>query len=58
MGKIRGKLEISADASQEEIKAAALELENVKKYTAGKEIRKVIVIPGKLVSVVLGKERD
>ncbi len=55
MGKIRGKLEVSADASQDEIKTSALDLENVKKYTEGHEIKKVFVVPGKLVSIVLGK---
>jgi len=52
MGKIRGKLSIPVNASQEELKASALELENVKKYIEGKEIKKIIVIPGKLVSIV------
>jgi leucyl-tRNA synthetase len=55
MGKIRGKLEIPADTPQEKIKSEALELENVKRYTEGHEIKKVIVIPGKLVSIVTGK---
>ena len=52
MGKIRGKLEIAADASEEEIKQKALEIDNVKKYLEGKEVKKIIVVPKKLVSIV------
>jgi len=52
MGKIRGKLSVPVNASEEFIRTAALELENVKKHIEGKEIRKVIVIPGKLISIV------
>ena len=51
-GKVRAKLEVAADASKESIEAAALNNENVLKFTEGKTIRKVIVVPGKLVSVV------
>jgi len=54
MGKIRGKLEISVDATEDEIKAAVLDLENVQKYIENRKIRKVIIIPKKLVSIVLG----
>ena len=52
MGKIRGQFEISINASEEEIKQAALEIENVKKNIEGKTIRKIIVVPQKLVSIV------
>jgi len=52
MGKIRGKLEVPVDTSQEDIKKLALEIENVKKHLEGKEIKKIIVIPKKLVSIV------
>jgi len=54
MGRIRGKLIVPANEDIESIKKAALNLENVQKYIAGKEIKKVIVIPGKLVSIVIG----
>ena len=53
MGKVRGKLEISADATEEEVKAAVMEIENVKKSIEGKTVEKVIVVKGKLVSIVL-----
>ena len=52
-GKVRGKLEINADASEDEIKKAALEIENVKKTIEGKEVKKIIVVKGKLVSMVV-----
>ncbi|NQV17995.1 MAG: leucine--tRNA ligase [Armatimonadetes bacterium] len=52
MGKIRGKLSVAPSTSEEEIKEKALELENVKKYLHGKEIKKIIVVPNKLVSIV------
>ena len=51
-GKLRAKLEVSADISKEDMGAAALDDENVKKFTDGLTIRKVIVVPGKLVNVV------
>ena len=51
-GKLRAKLEVSADISKEDMEAAALDDENVKKFTDGLTIRKVIVVPGKLVNVV------
>lgn len=52
MGKIRGNFEISANADQEAIKKAALAQENVQKHLEGKEIKKIIVVPKKLVSIV------
>ena len=52
MGKIRGKLIVPAETDVETVKEKALNLENVKKYLVGKEIKKVIVVPKKLVSIV------
>jgi len=52
-GKLRAKLDVPADISKEEIEELALENENVKNFTEGKNIVKVIVIPGKLVNVVV-----
>lgn len=51
-GKVRGKLTVAADASKDDIEAAAKTDENVKKFTDGKEIKKVIVVPGKLINIV------
>ncbi len=53
MGKVRGKLDINADASEEEVKKVALEIDNVKKAIEGKTIVKMIVVPKKLVSIVI-----
>ncbi|MCF7858069.1 MAG: leucine--tRNA ligase [Candidatus Cloacimonetes bacterium] len=53
MGKIRGKIKVSADATTEDIKKSALEVENVKKSIEGKNIVKMIVVPDKLVSIVI-----
>ena len=51
-GKLRAKLEVSADISKEDMEATALNDENVKKFADGLTIRKVIVVPGKQVNVV------
>jgi leucyl-tRNA synthetase len=52
-GKLRARVEVAADASKEAVEKIALEDENVQRFTADKEIRKVIVVPGKLVNVVV-----
>jgi len=52
-GKVRDKIEVSEDLSQEEMKAIALESEKTKEFTQGKEIIKVIVVPQKLVNIVV-----
>ncbi|WP_281850417.1 leucine--tRNA ligase, partial [Pseudomonas helleri] len=51
-GKLRGHIEMPAAASREEIEAAARTNENVLRFTEGLTIRKVIVVPGKLVNIV------
>ena len=51
-GKVRAKLMVSKDASKEEVEAIALADEKVKSYTDGNTIRKVIVVPGRLVNIV------
>ncbi|MFA7055935.1 MAG: leucine--tRNA ligase [Candidatus Cloacimonadales bacterium] len=52
-GKLRGKLEVSADTPEEEIKKLALEVENVVKFIEDKEIMKIIVVKNRLVSIVV-----
>ncbi|MDI6892368.1 MAG: leucine--tRNA ligase [Actinomycetota bacterium] len=52
-GKVRDRISVPADISGEEMEKVALSSEKVKKYTAGKRIAKVIVVPGKLVNVVV-----
>ena len=51
-GKLRGNVELPADAERDAIEAAALEEPNVQRFLADKTVRKVIVVPGKLVNVV------
>jgi leucyl-tRNA synthetase len=51
-GKLRGQIEVPASASREEVEAAARANENVLRFTEGLGIRKVIVVPGKLVNIV------
>jgi leucyl-tRNA synthetase len=51
-GKLRGQIDMPASASREEIEAAARVNENVLRFTDGLTIRKVIVVPGKLVNIV------
>jgi leucyl-tRNA synthetase len=52
-GKLRGKVKVRADAGEGEVRTAALDDPNVQKWTEGKTVRKVIVVPGKLVNVVV-----
>lgn len=51
-GKKRGTFTIAKDASREDAQAAALALPHVKEFTDGKEIKKVIVVPNKIVNIV------
>ncbi|MEA3512724.1 MAG: leucine--tRNA ligase, partial [Campylobacterota bacterium] len=52
-GKKRGEIEVSPDASKEEILSMAKNNENTKKWCEGKEIIKEIVVPNKLVNIVV-----
>lgn len=51
-GKLRGQIEMPAAATREEVEAAARANENVLRFVDGLTIRKVIVVPGKLVNIV------
>ena len=53
-GKLRGKVVVAAGASEDEVKAAALADEKTVRAIEGKTVRKVIVVPGRLVNIVLG----
>jgi len=53
-GKLRGRVHVPADASEERVKAIALTDEAVQRHVAGKTIRKSIYVPGKLVNIVVG----
>ena len=53
-GKARFNLELPADISREDAEKAALSHENSAKWLEGKTVRKVIVVPGKIVNIVVG----
>ncbi len=53
-GKLRSQLDMDPDSSDDELKAAAYADERIKSYIDGKEIRKVIVVPKRLVNIVVG----
>ena len=52
-GKVRGKVTVAADADEETVKTIAFADENVKKFTDGQQIVKVIYVVGKLLNVVV-----
>jgi leucyl-tRNA synthetase len=52
-GKVRDRMKMSIQASEEEIKKASLALPKIQELTAGKQILKVVVIPKKLVNIVI-----
>ncbi|MDG2393446.1 MAG: class I tRNA ligase family protein, partial [Thalassotalea sp.] len=51
-GKLRSKVTVSAQASQEDVEKLAFAEENVVKFTEGKTVRKIIYVPGKLLNIV------
>ncbi len=51
-GKVRSRITVAADATQEQVQQLALSEENVSKFTDGKTLRKVIYVPGKLLNIV------
>jgi leucyl-tRNA synthetase len=52
-GKLRDKVIVPADASEEDIKSAALATDGAQKYMDGKSPKKIIVVPKKLVNIVV-----
>lgn len=52
-GKVRAKLEIAKDTSEDDIKSAALADENVQKFVGSQKPAKVIYVPGRLVNIVV-----
>lgn len=53
-GKTRFKLELPANLAAPEIEKAALESEQTQKWTEGKQVKKIIVVPGKIINIVIG----
>lgn len=52
-GKLRGQIQVAKDADKTAIEQAALDNEQVKKFVEGAVIKKMIVVPGKLVNIVI-----
>jgi leucyl-tRNA synthetase len=52
-GKLRGRVSVPADADKDAIEKLAVADGNVQRFVEGKEIRKVIVVPGRLVNIVV-----
>jgi leucyl-tRNA synthetase len=52
-GKLRGKIAVPADAARDVIEQAALADDNVQRFVDDKPVRKVIVVPGRLVNIVV-----
>ena len=53
-GKLRDIIKVPADISQADLEAAAKAAQKVKAFVDGKAIKKVIVVPKKLVNIVVG----
>ncbi|GIX22327.1 MAG: leucine--tRNA ligase [Gammaproteobacteria bacterium] len=53
-GRVRGRLALPADAAREDCERAALADENVQRHLEGRTVRRVIVVPGRLVNIVAG----
>ncbi len=52
-GKVRDKIVVKKDATKDEIESAARASAKIAEWTAGKEIKKIVVVPGKLVNIVV-----
>ena len=52
-GKLRGRISVPTDADQETVAGQALADPNVQRFVEGKEVRKTIVVPGRLVNIVV-----
>ena len=57
-GKMRGTIEMPKDTPQSDVEKAALSLENIQRQTEGKVIRKVIVVPNKIVNIVAAEAEN
>ncbi|OGO91470.1 MAG: leucine--tRNA ligase [Coxiella sp. RIFCSPHIGHO2_12_FULL_42_15] len=52
-GKLRGHISVAADTDKKEIEEAALRQENIKRFLEDKSIKKIIIVPGKLINIVI-----
>jgi leucyl-tRNA synthetase len=53
MGKLRGQVEVSVDAGQQEVQAAAMKDDKVAAHLTGKTIKKVVFVPRKIINFVV-----
>jgi leucyl-tRNA synthetase len=53
-GKVRGKVRLPPDSTEETVREAALKDENVRKHLTGKAIRKVVYVRGRILNVIVG----
>ena len=53
-GKVRGKISVAVDADKQLIENEALQEQNVQRYIAQQQVRKIIVVPGRLINIVVG----
>ena len=53
-GKVRGAITIARDAAEDAARDAALALENVQNHVAGKAVRKVVYVPGRILNIIVG----
>lgn len=52
-GKVRGTIDVAKDAAEDSVREQALGVENVASFIGGKDIRKVIVVPNRIVNIVV-----
>jgi leucyl-tRNA synthetase len=52
-GKVRGRVELERDASEDVAREAALQDENVQKFVEGKSVRKFVYVPGRIVNLIV-----
>ncbi len=52
-GKLRATIEISKDSSEEEVKQTALKLEKIQKHIAGRDIKKFVYVPNKILNIIV-----
>lgn len=53
-GKLRDRISVPVNASEDDIRAAALSAPNVQQHIEGKTVKKVIIVPGKMASLIVG----
>ena len=54
-GKMRGTVEVDNSIGQDDAQAAATSVQNIAKFLDGKQIKKVIWVPGKILNFIVGK---